>query len=184
MSRGRSFTSRSTSRKNASAALAELTVRELARRSAISERTIFRYFATREELLDAVAQELVRRMDLPPHPASVEELFAAPRALYARFEAAAGVVRAALHTELFHRMRTTQAQERWVAVRKVVDRTFPHASARERKLVAANVRYYLAASTWHYYRTYFGFSLEDAIASAELAIRQAVAALRSPRRTD
>jgi AcrR family transcriptional regulator len=161
------------------ASVSELTVREVARICAISERTVFRHFPDREALLDAIAEEARREMALPKHPRSVQELLALPAALYERFEAAAPIVRAMLHTDLWHRMRDAQARERWAAVRAIVDREFPRAPAAMRRRSAANIRFFLAASTWRYYREYFGFSLADSIASAELAVRQALEALRT-----
>jgi AcrR family transcriptional regulator len=161
--------------------LAEVTARAVARHAGISERTIFRYFATREAFLDAIAEEVRRRMNVPPPPISLDELLRAPRALYSAFEAKEKLTNAALHTELFERMRETQARDRWVAVRKIVDSHAPRRPERDRRIAAANIRYYLSATSWHYYRFYFGFSLEDTIACAETAIRQALDALR-PRR--
>ena len=163
------------------ASVGELTVRAVAKAANISERTVFRYFATREDLLDGVADAMRDRMALPPAPSTVEELLAAPRALYARFEAARELTRAALHSELFHRMRETQARVRWTAVQAIVDAAAPRRSVRERRIAAANIRFYLAASAWHYFRFYFGFSLEDSIACAETAIRQSLEGLSARR---
>ena len=157
--------------------VSELTIRAVAKQAGISERTVFRYFATREEFLDAIADVVRERLALPAAPATKEELLAAPRALYTRFEAVASLTKAALHSELFHRMRETQAQVRWKAVQALADELAPRKSERQRRIAAANIRYYLAASTWHYYRFYFGFSLEDTIACAETAIRQALSGL-------
>ena len=161
------------------ASLTELTVRAVAKQAGMSERTVFRYFATREEFLDAVAGEVRRQLNVPPPPATLEELLVAPRALYGAFEARTNLTKAALHTELFDRMRQTQAKERWMAVRRIVDAHAPRRSERERRFAAANVRYYLSATTWHYYRFYFGFSLADTIACAQGAIRQSMDALRA-----
>lgn len=157
--------------------VAELTVRAVAKHAHISERTVFRYFATREDFLDAVADALRARFALPDPPRDRDELLAMPRALYARFEAVSRLTRAALHTELFHRMRETLARSRWNAVQDIVDRLAPRRAERERRIAAANIRFYLAASSWHYFRFYFGFSLEDTIACAETAIRQTLDAL-------
>lgn len=159
------------------ASVSELTVRAVARHANISERTIFRYFPSREEFLDAIADEVRTKLDLPPPPRSMEELVAAPRGLYRAFEAKINLTKAALHTELFHRLRESQAKARWVAVRELIDELAPKRSERDRRIAAANIRYYLAASTWHYHRFYFGFSLEDSIACAETAIRQAIEAI-------
>jgi len=157
------------------ASVAELTVRDVATRANISSRTVFRYFPTRDEFLDAIAAEVIRNLNLPPHPATLEELLALPDALYRSFEAKTSLIKAALHSELFDRIRSAPAQQRWLAVGKLLERHAPKASPRERKLATANIRFFLSATTWHYYRFYFGFSLADTIAAAQIAIRQALA---------
>ncbi len=156
----------------------ELTVRAVARQADISERTVFRYFPSRDDLIDAVADEVRERLALPPAPASLEELLEAPRALYEAFEAHARLIHFALHSEIFLRMRDAQAKVRWMAIRRLVDGFAPRSSERDRKIAAANIRFYLAASSWYYYRFHFGFGLEETVACAETAIRQALAALK------
>jgi len=164
----------------------ELTVRAVAKRARIAERTVFRYFNSREDFLDAIAGEVRAKLALPPPPQTLDELLTAPRQLYERFEAQMSLTKAALHSELFHRMRETQARTRWAAVRKLIDDMAPRRSERERRIAAANIRYYLAATSWHYFRFYFGFNLEDSIAAAEAAIRQTLvslsASVRPPRK--
>jgi AcrR family transcriptional regulator len=157
-----------------------LTVRAVAAAANLSERTVFRYFATRDDMLEAVAAEVGQRLDTPPVPAAIEELPAYPRALFTRLEAASQLTLAALHSEIFPRMRSAAAQQRWRDVRALLDAHAPGRPARERELTAANIRFFLAATTWQYYRFVFGFDLEDTIAAAELAIGQAIAALRVP----
>ncbi|HEX4886376.1 MAG TPA: helix-turn-helix domain-containing protein [Casimicrobiaceae bacterium] len=155
----------------------ELTMRGVAAGAGISERTVFRYFGSRDELLDAIAQEATRRMTLPPDPASVAALFAYPAALFERFEATAALTRAALHPDIFHRIRTTEAKRRWKAIEALLDVAAPDRTVRERRLAAANIRYHLSATSWNYFRAYFGFSPADAIAAAQLAVAQALRAL-------
>ena len=155
-------------------------MRAVAKHANISERTVFRYFATREEFLDAVATEVRTRLNLPPPPQSVDDIYALPRALYSSLETKARLTRASLHTELSDRIRGWQARERWSAVRKVIDALAPRRPEQERKLAAANIYYYVTASTWQYYRFYLGFSLEDSIGAAEAAIRNTLSALGRP----
>jgi AcrR family transcriptional regulator len=159
------------------ASVTELSVRAVARRADISERTVFRYFTSRDDLLDAVAVEMSRRLGAPHHPTTVEELIAYPKAMFARFEAAAALTRAALHSELYHRIRASDARDRGVAIRALIDRVAPDRPARERRLAAANIHYHVVASTWHYYRVNFGFSLDDATECAHMAIVQALEGL-------
>lgn len=155
----------------------ELTVRAIAKHAGISERTVFRYFATREDLLDAVAIEVARRLDEPPLPTSIEELLAYPQELYSRFEQMANLTKVALHSELYHRIRSADLDRRGDVIQALIDRLAPNSPEHERTLATANIRYYLIATTWHYYRFYFGFSLEDTIQCAKMAIGQSLQSL-------
>jgi AcrR family transcriptional regulator len=156
------------------ASVTELTVRAVAKQAGMSERTVFRYFASRDEFLDAVAAEVVRNLQAPAPPTKIEELPDYPRLLYPRFEEKADLVKSALHTDVFKRIHDTVARERWRAVRALIDTHASHRAERDRKIAAANIRYYLAGTTWHYYRFYFGFTLAETIDSACTAIRLAI----------
>jgi AcrR family transcriptional regulator len=159
------------------ASVGELSVRAVAKRAHISERTVFRYFATREDLLDAVAAEVAIRTPAPPNPRTVAELLAYPEEIFACYEETSALTLAAIHSELFHRIRTTDAARRGAAIRALVDREAAAAPERERRHAAANIHYHVVASTWRYYRYYFGFPLADAVACSRTAIRQTLAGL-------
>jgi len=155
----------------------ELSVRAVAKRAEISERTVFRYFAAREDLLDAVAAEVARRTQAPPNPKTVAELLVYPEAIFARYEETSRLTLAAMHSELFHRIRTTDAERRGRTIRALVDREAAGRPEPERRLAAANIHYHVVATTWSYYRFNFGFSLEDAVQAARMAIRQTLVGL-------
>jgi AcrR family transcriptional regulator len=157
--------------------VSQLTMRAVAKEANISERTVFRYFATRDEFLDAIVVELRSRLELPEPPRTMEELSEAPRRLYEALESKEKLVIAGLHSELAGRIREVTAQTRWAAVRKLVDVHAPSRAARERKLAAANICYYLGASSWHFYRFTFRLTLEETIACAEKAIALAIQSL-------
>jgi AcrR family transcriptional regulator len=155
-----------------------LTVRAVAKKAGMSERTIFRYFATREAFLDAVAVEFTRVLKMPPPPRTLEELLSMPRRLYTGFEPHARLISNVFHTEIFPRMKAGAAQQRWVGISKLLDREFKKAPPRARRIAAANIRYFLSGASWHYYRFVFRFDLEETIACAETAIRQALEGLK------
>lgn len=159
-------------------AFPSLTTRAVAAKAGMSERTIFRYFPTRDALLDAIAAEINRILRMPAAPESMDELLAMPRELYQSFEPHGKLIRAVAHSEVFPRMKAGAAQLRWVAIGKVLDREFPRATPEARKIATANIRYYLSAYSWQYYRFVFRFDFEETVACAETAIRQALAALR------
>ena len=158
----------------------ELTVRTVAKQANISERTVFRYFATRDAFLDAIAAALRARLALAPPPRTADALESYPGALYRSFEGQRSLTVAALHSELYPRMIASEAKERWKAVRALLDASMPASPPRARKIAAANIRYYLAASTWFYYRFRLELSLADTVACAQTAIRDTLAGLRSP----
>jgi AcrR family transcriptional regulator len=160
----------------------ELTVRAVAREAGMSERTVFRYHAAREALLDAVASDVSARLDAPAPPASIAELIDYPRVLFARFEEVAALMHAAMHTEIFERMRR-MANPRWRAVERLLGEHASHRSAHERKLAAGRINYVLTATTWRYFRVYFGFPLTDAVEAATKAVQLTLDELAEPGRS-
>lgn len=155
--------------------ISNVTARAVAKQAGMSERTVFRYFATRDDLLDAIAAEAAARMQSPPPPATIDDLLDYPKPLYRSFEDKAALVKGILHTELFNRVRVTAAAERWSAVTRLIDEALPDRSRKERRLLATNINYFLSATTWNYYRTRFELSTEDTIAAAKGAIRALLA---------
>jgi AcrR family transcriptional regulator len=151
-----------------------LTMRTVARRSNMAERTLFRHFASREDLLDELALRVIARIDQPALPSEISRLRDAPQGLYSAYEARANLTRAAVNSELFDRIRESVARDRWNAVKALVDQAAPERTEHERKLGAANIRLVLSATSWNYYRSYFGFSLRNSIEAARLVIEQTV----------
>jgi AcrR family transcriptional regulator len=154
-----------------------LTMRAVAVRAGVAERTVFRYFATRDAFLDGVTEAVSATLDLPRAPTEPGGLVEYVASLYARFEAHSALTRAALHPEIFQRMVETVSKDRWHVTQRCLDAAFPHRPAEERRVAAANIRYFSSATTWNYYRSHFGFSLEETTLAAQTLIRQALAAL-------
>ncbi|MBK6008987.1 TetR family transcriptional regulator [Ramlibacter ginsenosidimutans] len=161
----------------------EITARAAAIEAGIAERTLFRYFGSREDFLAAAATALARTVQLPPAPTGVEELRAMPRGLFTAMDAHRELIRAAWHSELRQHMIAKEAKERWLGIRKVLDAVAPRAPERRRKLAAATLRYHLSATTWHYFRFVLLLPLEDTIEAAELLVDQQLAGLagKAPR---
>ena len=154
-----------------------LSIRAVARHAGISERTVFRHFASRDVLLDAVAEETINRLQAPPFPETAADLLAYPREFYARFEATEAQIKATLRSELYDRIRTKDAEDRRISLRRLIDRLAPDRTEQERSIAAANIHYHVIATTWHYYRFHFGFSPEQAVACATSVVRQALLGL-------
>lgn len=148
-----------------------LTNAAVAERAGVSERTVYRYFATRDALLDAIAVAVSQRLETPGVPQTPAALLGYPAQLFARFEAQAQLTRAALAPDVFSRLRDGQASQRRQAVRRLLEAHMPEATAEQLSLAAANIHYLLTATTWHYYRHHFQF--DDA--QTVLCVQQALA---------
>lgn len=159
-----------------------LSVRAVALNAGMSERTVFRYFATRDHLLDAVAAEMAARQALPSLPDRLDQLPDYPAVLFSRFEEIKGMVQASLRSEVYERIRTVDLLNRGESIAKLVDEAAAGVDAGTRKIVARNIHYFLVATTWNYYRTRFGLSAEEAVAAARRAIKDAIAGLQRDNR--
>ena len=148
-----------------------LTNAAVAERAGVSERTVYRYFATRDALLDEIAAAVSQRLETPGVPQTPEALLGYPAQLFARFEARAQLTRAGLAPDVFSRLRDGQAAQRRQAVRRLLEAQLPKASAEQLSLAAANIHYLLTATTWHYYRHHFQFDAAQTV----LCVQQALA---------
>lgn len=154
--------------------VAGLTVRAVAKQANISERTIFRYLPSRDDFLDAVAQEVRARQNLPAPPDSLATLYAYPRTLYSAYEASSQLTKAALHSEIYERMRETAAKARWAGAKRIIDAIAPMKSDQDKTMALANIGFFLSATAWRFYRSNYGLSLEETITCVETAIRQII----------
>ena len=62
------------------------TARAVARKAGISERTVFRYYGSRDEFLDAIAEEAAAKMHTPQPPDDIRKLSDYVTVLYSRFD--------------------------------------------------------------------------------------------------
>lgn len=158
--------------------LSSVTYRAIGAEAQISERTVFRHFASRGDFLEAIASAITERLDLPPPPRTIDELQASPRELYRCFEGERELTKAVVHSELHDQMRT-KAKPRWAEVRKLTDGFAPKVAERKRKLATVNFQYVLSANAWHSYRFHFHLTLDESIECAQTTIQQTLSGLRT-----
>tara|TARA_R110000868_G_scaffold117600_12_gene312404 strand:+ start:22592 stop:23170 length:579 start_codon:yes stop_codon:yes gene_type:complete len=132
--------------------LSTMSMRDIGELSGISERTVFRNFDNRQGLIDCLSEVIVRLLDSPPTPVCIDLLLDYPASLFASFERDLDLTLSALQPEIIDRIRKTMAVQRWREIEKLINRSYPGRSKSVKKMVAANIRFLLSASTWHYYR--------------------------------
>ena len=157
--------------------VSDISFKKIANHAGMSERTLYRHFTTRSKLMDALATKLHDNLKLPPIPDDVDELMLMPATLYKKLDAKPRLVLAMLNSELYQHVFGSKAQDRLLSIKALLMKTYPDCSEQKLKMTAANIRYYLSASSWHYYRYNYEFDLETTIKCAELAIQQAISGL-------
>jgi AcrR family transcriptional regulator len=137
----------------------EPTMRAVAKAAEVSERTVYRYFASREELLTGLVPRLRERASAPIAE-RVDGLPDYVRRLFTTFEANARLARA-LATAAWVPTSVTRAAN-LKALQSVIDAAFPAAPEADRASAAAGLRALYSAAGWAYL-TDCGFGLEESI---------------------
>jgi AcrR family transcriptional regulator len=152
----------------------EPNMRRVAQVAEIAERTLYRYFASREALQAAVLPELRQRASAP----MAGDIAALPdyvRVLFTTFDRNAGLARA-LSTAAWVPTGVTRAAN-LRALRGLLDEGFPRAPKADREAAAASLRVILSAAGWAYLAD-CGFGLEASIRHAQWLTEAVLAKLR------
>lgn len=159
----------------------DLTLRAVAVEAGISERTLYRYFETREQFAEALSPRLRERSSVPL-PGSAEALNTYARALFETFERNRPLIEGMLASEGAREDLRRSRARNLEAMRALIDASFPRAPKRDRIAAATALRVLLAGSSWVYLRVSCGLENEALIAHAEWTIEAILARLGSPPR--
>ncbi|MGS2719598.1 TetR/AcrR family transcriptional regulator [Paraglaciecola aestuariivivens] len=156
------------------AKISEISFKKVADHAGISERTMFRYFTSREAFLDALADHLHKQLQLPPLPNSVNHLEEYVGQLFNSLEGQPKVLKILFDPLLLSRIINTSAKHRYLELITLLEQHYPKCDKALIKLSAANIRYVMSASSWRYYRENFSFDLNTSIQCAQLIVRQSL----------
>jgi AcrR family transcriptional regulator len=150
--------------------LEELTMRDVADKAGIAERTLFRHFPNREALFAAARARIPDVLGVPPPAQTLAELRRYAPLIFDRFDEHRSLVENLLFTPGGQEVLKPERRRRLAAVQTIVDGTAPGAPAAERERVSHLVRYLLSAYTWHFFRFQFGLSQQDTIDAVNWAV--------------
>lgn len=156
----------------------DLTLDAIADEAGVERRTVFRHFATKEALLEAFWVWINQRLTPRTLPATLEELLAAPRETFARFDDEAGIIRASIHSRAGRAMRLAAVPARRDAFREALRPVTRGASARDRRRLEALAHLLYSAAAWETMRDYAGLSGAQAGDAASWALDVLVEAVR------
>jgi len=150
--------------------LEALTIAQVAKDAGITDRTVYRHFQTREELLKAVWGRMQSRIGLGGFPRTVDALLAAPAALFPRFDAQEGAVRASMYSQAGREVRASANRERQQAMQACVAQALPELDESARRRRAAVIQMIGSSHGWACFKDYWGLDTDEAARAATEAI--------------
>jgi AcrR family transcriptional regulator len=152
------------------AAIAELSVSDLegltmagvARRAGVTERTVFRHFASRDALIAAVWPRMQARVRSTGFPHTADELIATPGRLFPAFDKEEKLVRASAFSAAGREVRLASNPERQAAMRACVRDAFPDIAEPDLTRLAAVAQLIDSAYGWAVMREFWDLSGAEA----------------------
>jgi len=157
--------------------LGELSLATVAREAGITERTVYRHFATREQLLEATWDAVNAAIGVKLFPSTAQELIDRPKTLFPAFARRGEVIRAMLASPQGRELRLRANKERQAAIRAVVKSVRPNLREPALTRLCAAVQALGSASGWATMVDYWGL---DSV-QAGRAASEAIAALLNPK---
>ncbi|HWM87512.1 MAG TPA: TetR/AcrR family transcriptional regulator [Kofleriaceae bacterium] len=143
----------------------------VASQAGCQERTVYRYFPTREQLASAFWEwqyEVVAPSERSA--SSLDELLDMVGRAFTAFDGRAELVRAMLHTRHGREARLSDNPQRRAMVLRCVDSALPGLDRRTRRQVAAATQALFSAATWEVLRDYWDMDGAEAAGTVQLAM--------------
>ena len=162
----------------------ELTFAAVARAAGVQERTVYRHFATKEDLEDAFWWSHEEHVSGPGtfDAQTLDELVANMKRSFAGFDANTAMVEAMLSSRQGMRLRLRGNDARRKMMLRCVDAAVPGLEARTLHRAAAAAQVLYSAPSWQMLRTFWGMDAVEASAVVEQALSALAEGLR--RRTE
>jgi len=162
----------------------ELTFAAVARAAGVQERTVYRHFATKEDLEDAFWWSHEEHVSGPGtfDAQTLDELVANMKRSFAGFDANTAMVEAMLSSRQGMRLRLRGNDARRKMMLRCVDAAVPGLEARTLHRAAAAAQVLYSAPSWQMLRTFWGMDAVEASAVIEQALSALAEGLR--RRTE
>jgi AcrR family transcriptional regulator len=160
--------------------LEEIKLADVAARAGVTERTLYRHFATRDELLTAAWPRLQARVGSRGFAHTAREVADMPLWLFARFDAEEGAVRASAFSRAGRQLRRAVNAQRQAAFRDAVRSARPDLKEPELTRLCATVQLLNSAFAWAVMKDFWGLDGPEAGRAASDAIAALLGLARAP----
>jgi AcrR family transcriptional regulator len=147
-----------------------LTLGHVAKAAGVTERTIYRHFATREELISAAWARINETVASPQPPNTAADLVALPKQMFPSFDAREPLIRALIYTKQGRELRLGWNSQRKARIRRAVREARPDLSDAEVTRLSAVVQLLSSSFAWSVMKEYWGLDGETAGQAASEAI--------------
>jgi AcrR family transcriptional regulator len=148
----------------------EITVASVAVRAKVSVRTAYRYFQTKEELIDAFNEWLAKHWGTPPLPVSVDELPEMAAKLLESFERNEKLVRAARRSSSATEVRKRRKADQLRMLMRAIAKHAPHYDDAMVRKISAMFLNILNSEAWLSMTDHVGLTTPQAIEAVQWAI--------------
>ena len=155
----------------------------IAWQAGIERHTLFRHFATRDDLLAAFWHWINARIGANPAPRELSEIVDGPRQTFPLFDSHDGAIRAALHSRTGQAMRAGTIAERRAAFHAALSTINDGLAPGEAASVEALAHLLFSASAWEVMKDYGGLSGTEAGETDSWALEVILSAIASSQRS-
>jgi AcrR family transcriptional regulator len=161
----------------ADAGLSDFSVPRLAQRAGVSLRTVYRYFPTRDELLDAFDEFIDHTVEFSP-PQTAQEVAGAPEWLFPLFDEHELIMLAQHETPPGRAIRARGRRRRAEGYKSALQEVTHQLTREEARAALAVVGRLLSSATWKEFRSEHGMDGAESGRAVSWALRTLIADLR------
>ena len=161
--------------------LASLSIPAIAREAGVSVPTVYRHFATKQDLLAAVYPHVIRGSGIQEllTPRTIGELLDGLRTYFERTDSLGDLARLAMASPASEEVRRLNMPDRLALFRRIADSIVPTPSPEDRDRIARLLVILTASSALRLWRDQLGSSVEEAADDVDWVIRAAIASASS-----
>jgi hypothetical protein len=163
--------------------LEQLTIEGVAAKAGVTKRTIYRHFATREEMLTACWPMMQKMVGLPGtgnFEDTVAGLTAMPMKLFPNFDKQPGIVRASAYSRAGRELRISVNHRRKASFMKAAKEARPDLEGEELVELAATIQLLCSAFAWSVMRDFWGLNGEQSGRAVTSAMKLLLGPDRKP----